>query len=936
MPFRLSLERSLLVATLILVLGTFAISSFEVVDDAYITFRYAHNLAHHGQLVFNRGERVEAISNVLWAFVLVPAAWLGTSLPNAAVVLSLMLTAVAFLRMWQLSAILDAPRSVALGGIAVVVGNSTVLHAWTSGLEGALYGALLVEIVFRYAKGALGIAALMAGLLAATRPEGVAVGALMIIVLAVERRSFLVMRVPAAIWVAAVGSLALFRLTYFGSVFPNSVVAKTYLYRHGEWSHVLQEGIRYVWGFMNASGPMVALSGAALVLFIIYRPWERGPSSSVFILCVLLILWSFVVTMARGGDWMPGYRLLSLYGGLYGVLCLHIPLFGVPLGVPSRFLVPALLALSVGPVAYATITAPSDSFTRGVVERINTESTAPCYPEFARRLAPLLREDDIVASEAIGVVSYRLIDTQIHDVLGLGDPYIARSGMPIFQFGKLNLNYTVNVVRPAVMLCHTPSLLWPHPENLTEFYHAYRMDMAGSSYVPLMLVRHDCTSRFAPVTSDLRRVRLTPDGVAPFAVDATGSIVTEDIQTKDTTTSLLPDTLTAIPGRWRRLTVPPRTALDDEQCQLIDRLEAIGYVAGSMKAPALAGVTVYDPERAHNGLNLYTSGHAPVAILLDLDGRVVHTWRRSYHSVWPEREIHEYGVGSEFWRRARVFGNGDLLAIFDGLGIIKLDRDSRLLWARPNNAHHDLDVAANGDIYVLTRELQMVPAIDPDKPLLEDYVVVLGPLGNEKRRVSILNCFQAIPRLVPILRHNARRTRDILHTNSIELLRSGQVPNIPGIREGDVLISSALLHTIAILRMDDARIVWWARGCFRTQHDPTVLSNGNLLLFDNLGLGQQSQVLEYEPDSMRVTWEYRGTPEQPFFSTTCGTNQRLPNGNTLITESDGGRAFEVTADKEIVWEFYNPHRAGSEDELIATLFALRRLPVEFTTAWIAP
>ncbi len=63
-----------------------------------------------------------------------------------------------------------------------------------------------------------------------------------------------------------------------------------------------------------------------------------------------------------------------------------------------------------------------------------------------------------------------------------------------------------------------------------------------------------------------------------------------------------------------------------------------------------------------------------------------------------------------------------------------------------------------------------------------------------------------------------------------------------------------------------------------------------------------------------------------FFSELCGTCQRLPNGNTLITESTRGRAFEVTPDKEIVWEFFNPHRAGENDELIATLFELIRIP----------
>jgi len=57
-------------------------------------------------------------------------------------------------------------------------------------------------------------------------------------------------------------------------------------------------------------------------------------------------------------------------------------------------------------------------------------------------------------------------------------------------------------------------------------------------------------------------------------------------------------------------------------------------------------------------------------------------------------------------------------------------------------------------------------------------------------------------------------------------------------------------------------------------------------------------------------------------------------GNTLITESDAGRAFETTADGKIVWEFYNPHSAGEQDEYIATLMEVVRLPQFFPTDWL--
>jgi hypothetical protein len=47
--------------------------------------------------------------------------------------------------------------------------------------------------------------------------------------------------------------------------------------------------------------------------------------------------------------------------------------------------------------------------------------------------------------------------------------------------------------------------------------------------------------------------------------------------------------------------------------------------------------------------------------------------------------------------------------------------------------------------------------------------------------------------------------------------------------------------------------------------------------------------------------------------------ERLANGNTLITESEGGRLFEVTPEGEIVWEYLNPVRGGEDGELIAVV-----------------
>ena len=117
-----------------------------------------------------------------------------------------------------------------------------------------------------------------------------------------------------------------------------------------------------------------------------------------------------------------------------------------------------------------------------------------------------------------------------------------------------------------------------------------------------------------------------------------------------------------------------------------------------------------------------------------------------------------------------------------------------------------------------------------------------------------------------------------------------------------------------------------------------MLDNGRILFFDNLGTPKRSSVLEIDPATGEVLWRYQADRPGTFYTFCCGSNQRLSNGNTLITESDAGRAFEIDADREIVWEYWNPHRVpdpkNEAQERIATLFEVVRLPADFPLDWL--
>ena len=107
------------------------------------------------------------------------------------------------------------------------------------------------------------------------------------------------------------------------------------------------------------------------------------------------------------------------------------------------------------------------------------------------------------------------------------------------------------------------------------------------------------------------------------------------------------------------------------------------------------------------------------------------------------------------------------------------------------------------------------------------------------------------------------------------------------------------------------------RGPWLRQHDPDLLANGNILLFDNQGQcrpGGITRVIEVDPRTQEIVWTYAGTPEEPFESEVRSSEARLPNGNTLITESDGGRLFEVTRPRRDRLELRQPGARASADD----------------------
>ena len=367
--------------------------------------------------------------------------------------------------------------------------------------------------------------------------------------------------------------------------------------------------------------------------------------------------------------------------------------------------------------------------------------------------------------------------------------------------------------------------------------------------------------------------------------------------------------------------------------QKIQSLPYVEWISAKENIDKTAVVS-HDPKLAMDGLNMYGSWTLPQAYLLDMDGEVVHKWSKKITGVakWKDH--------------VELCKNGDLLVLAIDKMIICLDWNSNVKWKQELRVHHDVfPDEDNQTFYVLAREDAIVYWHGIPVPIVNDYIAVLLPQKGVQRKIHlydlvkdrvgldrIIEVYKGMFRFKEIAKFFVHKMKDkwvcqhslhfdIMHANSVEVMDR----NIDGFcQKGDLLISIRDLDLVAVLDIDKGELVWtWGPGELSRQHDAQLLPNGNVLIFDNGCRDRSSRVVEMDPVSKKIVWEYRSTPAQKFYSSLSGSSQRLSNGNTLIAQSTKGRAFEVTKDDKIVWDYYNP-KVNKKKKERETIYRIRR------------
>jgi hypothetical protein len=293
-------------------------------------------------------------------------------------------------------------------------------------------------------------------------------------------------------------------------------------------------------------------------------------------------------------------------------------------------------------------------------------------------------------------------------------------------------------------------------------------------------------------------------------------------------------------------------------------------------------------------------------------------------------------------------------------------------------------LVTKGNTLILAHKNVKNPKIT-DKLLLDDYIYEVTWDGKIVWEWSFSDHFDELgfseEAKNTLYRHpgwsERRGSADWLHINSMSTLGPNKWYDAGDHRfhPDNIIWSARYANIIGITDKKSGKIVWQvgpdytatpplrALGQIIGQHHPHMIpkgipGEGNILVFDNGASGgygapnaisvtgrlnaqrDYSRVIEFDPVTLKITWEYSPATagymprleNYRFYSGYISSAQRLPNGNTLITEGANGRIFEVTPGREIVWEYVSPFFSSPPNprfKPINPVYRAYRLPYEW-------
>jgi len=456
-------------------------------DDAFITFRYAANYVDGNGLVFNAGERVEGYTNFLWLLFMTIGKLLTFDLILFSKILGVICSSLSFIMLFLVGREIAGEKSV-LPGLACLLLSLVYSYAYwaVAGLETAAFTLMVVSAGYFFIRRSFLIVPVLA---AATllRPEGGLLFVYFVVFDIISRRQFsLYTATLSAAYILLLLPLAVFKLAYFGGLFPNPFYAKTDFTFYKYW-----DGLKYTGRFFYHY-----LGAGLFVLPGIYMLKKGGREfAAIFGLIFIYIL--YIITV--GGDVLKVHRF---FVPLMPLLAFTV-VYGLSGLIRKSNLIPFLLVIVIVwqlwiPREYVKNYHFSEIRLTEKMKAIAVDLDATDSRDFS------------AATSTIGAFSYYLPGHDIIDMLGLTDTTIARHpDLPIegivttWKESRFNISYLLSR-QPDYILFSTGRKPSAPAEKALHLYSGFLNSYRMTTYY-FEGYRHDIFKRFYSVPSPIKK-----------------------------------------------------------------------------------------------------------------------------------------------------------------------------------------------------------------------------------------------------------------------------------------------------------------------------------------------------------------------------------------------------------------------------------------------
>jgi hypothetical protein len=297
------------------------------------------------------------------------------------------------------------------------------------------------------------------------------------------------------------------------------------------------------------------------------------------------------------------------------------------------------------------------------------------------------------------------------------------------------------------------------------------------------------------------------------------------------------------------------------------------------------------------------------ALLIDPEGKVVHTWRLSTDELPGTAESNYrkilYGVS--------VFPDGSVIFLMenDPAGIVKVDYRSQVLWTLPGTFHHSVSLTDDGGFWTFGGNMG---DFDPVLTLVD------AGTGKVRRTINMMDVRAANRNMHIFDLQQMKDVESSTHANAIEALPPRLANAFPGFKPGDLLVSYSTTNLLFVLDPVSLKVKWWRGGLWDRQHDPHWNPDGSISVFSNntrdveRGTRHHSDIVAIDPVTSNSRILIHGQ-DYEFLCMFNGRQQLTDAGTLLITSSTQGRVFEVDRAGRVVFEFVNSYDAEEQSTL---------------------